>query len=291
MELFKQNERLSASSKKLYTHNLKKLNDGQLIKNLNYLKHYNIIDEKLMKLCPNTRRSYVIAIVSATKGLERFDKTHKYYYDKMMELNKELKDQTSKTDKEKENWMTQEEIQSKFEDLYKVVEQIGKKRKLTDETYSKLLDCVLLGLYVLSPPRRNLDYCKMLVETPDGQRDANYYFKNQFIFNIYKTAKTYEQQVIDVPERLTVLLKLYLKFKPKECTSLLVNEKGKGITTGVDIGRRLVKIFDGTKITSSMLRKIYLTSKYSDVLEELEKDTTAMGTSVGTAQLNYIKDE
>jgi hypothetical protein len=39
-----------------------------------------------------------------------------------------------------------------------------------------------------------------------------------------------------------------------------------------------------------MLRNIFLTDKYSDVIEELKKDTSAMGTSVGTAMNNYIKE-
>ena len=50
MDLFKNNERLSASSKKLYSHNLKKLNDNEPVNNLNFLKHYGVIDEKLEKL-------------------------------------------------------------------------------------------------------------------------------------------------------------------------------------------------------------------------------------------------
>ena len=40
-----------------------------------------------------------------------------------------------------------------------------------------------------------------------------------------------------------------------------------------------------------MLRKIYLTSKYSDKNKELEKDAKSMGTSVGTATNNYIKKQ
>ena len=74
MDVFKDNERLSTSSKKLYLHNLKKLNDGQHINNLNFLKHYTIIDAKLQKSAANTRRSYIIAIVYATKGNKKLKK-------------------------------------------------------------------------------------------------------------------------------------------------------------------------------------------------------------------------
>ena len=39
-----------------------------------------------------------------------------------------------------------------------------------------------------------------------------------------------------------------------------------------------------------MLRNIFLTDKYTDVMSELKNDTKNMGTSVSTALNNYIKD-
>ena len=38
-----------------------------------------------------------------------------------------------------------------------------------------------------------------------------------------------------------------------------------------------------------MLRKSYLTSKYGNKNKALEEDAKAMGTSVNTANFNYIK--
>lgn len=291
MDLFKNNERLSASSKKLYAHNLKKLNDNEPVNNLNFLKHYGVIDAKLEKISPNTRRSYIIAIVSATKGIDRLSKVNKYYYDKMLLINKQLKDQTNKTNNESENWLSQTEINEKFDELYSIVSEVKNKRKINDTKYTALLDCLLLGLYVLNPPRRNLDYCMMVVDQPTETNDYNFYYKDKFYFNHYKTAKTYDQQIVDVPEKLNGLIKLYLKFKTKDNRHLLINYKGRALDTGTDITRRLMKIFDGKKISSSMLRKIYLTDKYSEVMDELDQDVAKMGTSVSTAQHNYIKDE
>ena len=163
MDLFENNTRISESSKKLYSHNLKKLNDGNEIKNLNFLKKTELIEEKLNKLKNNTKRSYLIAIVSVLKGRDKFKKTKDFYYEKMMEMNKTLTDNTDKTQKEENNWLNQDEVNEKFNDLYKIVDQIGNKRKLKVGQYDKLLDCLILGLYVTMPPRRNLDYVKMVV--------------------------------------------------------------------------------------------------------------------------------
>ena len=40
-----------------------------------------------------------------------------------------------------------------------------------------------------------------------------------------------------------------------------------------------------------MVRKIYLTDKYSDMKENLEEDAKEMGTSFNTINNHYIKDE
>jgi len=45
----------------------------------------------------------------------------------------------------------------------------------------------------------------------------------------------------------------------------------------------------GKKISSTMLRKIYLSDKYADVNDEKEKDSQVMMHDVGTAQLVYTK--
>ena len=56
-----------------------------------------------------------------------------------------------------------------------------------------------------------------------------------------------------------------------------------------EITRILNKIF-GKNIGSSMLRTLYLSNKYSNVIEELKSDTKEMSTSLGTALNNYIKE-
>ena len=47
----------------------------------------------------------------------------------------------------------------------------------------------------------------------------------------------------------------------------------------------------GKSISTTMLRKIYLSSKYGKVKEEMEKDAKVMGHSTEVAQSVYIKKE
>ena len=43
------------------------------------------------------------------------------------------------------------------------------------------------------------------------------------------------------------------------------------------------------KISTSALRRSYLTNKYGNIRNDLKKDVAALGTSIEVAQNNYIK--
>ena len=55
-----------------------------------------------------------------------------------------------------------------------------------------------------------------------------------------------------------------------------------------DITRLLNKIFCKS-VGSSLLRNMYLSNKYSNIVEDLKNDVKDMGTSVDVALNNYIK--
>jgi hypothetical protein len=69
---------------------------------------------------------------------------------------------------------------------------------------------------------------------------------------------------------------------------LLVDYEGLPYESKNTITRILNKIFK-KNIGSSMLRNIYLTNKFGDKVEELNKTAEAMGTSSNTIQNQYIK--
>jgi hypothetical protein len=117
--------------------------------------------------------------------------------------------------------------------------------------------------------------------------------KNEFLFNHYKTQGTYKTQTVSIEPKMRDILDFYLKFHPlkaklKDGIPLLVDAQGEPFTQTNSLTRILNKIF-GTKVGSSMLRKLFLTDKYADVMEQMKQDTKDMGTSTGTAQTNYIK--
>jgi hypothetical protein len=121
----------------------------------------------------------------------------------------------------------------------------------------------------------------------------------EWVFNNYKTEKTYKQKKIAVPEELKEILQVYLKFHPCskqikkktfEPVPFLAHQDGKPINTSTEMTRMLNKIF-GKKVGSSLLRNIFLTDKYGKVAKEMANDVSEMGTSIQVANDNYIKQD
>ena len=87
-------KKLAPTSIKMYLRNLEKLNDDMPLKNLNFLKEISAIEQKLSKYKENTKRGYLISIVSALsldKSNKQKQKLYDDYYRLMMDKNKELK--------------------------------------------------------------------------------------------------------------------------------------------------------------------------------------------------------
>jgi hypothetical protein len=298
---------ITDSSRKLYLANLIRLNGGLPPKNLKFLNDVDAIKEKLQKYKPNTQRSYIISIVSLLKGLKekqqkKFSKLYDTYYAILDEMNKSLKDNTAKTDKEEKEWIGQDAVKAKLEEQMKVLEEIKDNKKLTPEEYEKLLHLVVLSLFVLQKPRRNKDYQDAYITKKykaEYGTEKNFLdlFKNEFLFNNYKTQGTYKTQTCSLNPLLREIIDFYLKFHPLKAkfrekdalVPLLVDYQGEPFTSNNALTRMLYKIF-GSKIGSSMLRKLYLTDKYADVMKQMKEDVADMGTSTSTAQNNYIKE-
>jgi len=299
---------ITESSKNLYIKNLTRLNDGQPIKNLKFLKDVGAIMTKLEeKYKPNTQRSYIISIVSLLKTVcedkPSYKKLYNEYYTILDKMNKDLKDQTAKTEKEQENWIGQDAVKSKWCEWYEEYKKIKDKKKLYLEEFEVLLHFLVLSLFVLQKPRRNKDYMEMYIIKkwrPDFGDKENWLDlgNKEFLFNNYKTKGTYKTQTQEIDDDLFDIIYTYLRFHPlksqlKNKTAsipFLVDYHGNALVQNNAITRILNKIF-GKKIGSSMMRKLYLTEKYSNTFSEMEKDAKAMGTSVSTIQNNYAKQD
>lgn len=291
---------LNENSINLYLRNLKKLNDNEDFKNFNFLKKPEETFKKIENLKDNTKRQYLIGVVSV---LNSYGDKYKVLRDKYYKLLKNITSEinktptTEKTETQNKNWIEWNEVLEIQNTLKENLNGL-KKKSITERQYMDLLKYVLLSLYIEIPPRRNLDWLKMLITFNSDTKDDKYNYldiKNkQFIFNVYKTQKK-GQLIVDIPENLMEIINLYLKYQPnntktknKENIAFLVYHNGLALNKVNSITRMLNKIFN-KNVSSSMLRHIYLSNKYGDTLKEQQKDAELMSHNLNT-QKDYIKE-
>ena len=287
----KRDKPIGESSQKLYARNLFKLNDSKEVTDLNFLKDMKHVLGIIQDYKPTTQRSFIISACVVLKNSN--EKLYQQYYELLTTMNNGLKVRTEKTETQEDNWMSQAEIEDKLKSL-EVNKKITNKKE-----YAQMLHHLVLSLYVLQAPRRNIDYCLMKLSNDMTDTNFNYLdLKNKrFVFNNYKTNHKYNTIEIPIEPDLMGVIQSYLKHHPQK--SKLKNKKhdvhflvwidGEPINKSGDITKILNKIF-GRNIGSSMLRNIYLSSKYSGMMKSLKEDTAHMGTSVDVALNTYIKN-
>jgi hypothetical protein len=239
-----------------YTQRLKKLNDGKEIDNYAFLYDVNVVMDKIKHFKPSTQRNYIISIVSALRNVPTMHSMFEVYSKIMDEMNTVLKKNNTKSEVQKDNWVSQEEIQQVFEKLSnETVDKFCSKRKhVTELDWEKILETVILALYVLQPPRRILDYNSMIIvkKLPkEMDKNINYYdlSTDTFFINNYKTSRTYKTQSFKAPSKLATLLECYTKLHPLKFSReqiglpLLCKYNGSMFDKSYSITRILNKIF------------------------------------------------
>lgn len=289
-----------------YERRLRVLNSGKPVDNLAFLYDYDVVLEKIQKYKLTTQRGFIIAIVSVLKDV----KVMKSMYDKYSKLlehyNSELKNNNTKSETQKDNWISQEEVYKVYTQLYDLVYPIlcSKKSNITEPIFNQITELIVLSLFVLQSPRRILDYLIMYVVkkmSKNDDKEINYLdLSNQlFLFNNYKTSSTYKTQEVDVSDKLFTIIQCYLKIHPvkllaKNKIPLLCNFKGESFTSGTQITRILNKIFvryTGKRISVNLLRNIFLTNKFKPQMDQLDTTAHDMGTSSNMIQTTYVKND
>jgi hypothetical protein len=307
----KEKKNLSDSSIKVYLRNLKKLNNDDGFKNFNFLKDTAIIQRRLDIYKENTKRNFLISIVSVLSLSDKpvVKKLHDKYYNLMMKKNEEINKDVNPndlTEVQDKNWISWSDVRKQYDELEKKVDEFYKEKHISDAQYNILLSYVILSLYIHQSPRRNKDYQIMKLTnnySTTSSKDNNWLdlSKKEFIFNSYKTSSKYGSQRIPIGDALWKVLLKY--FKHHKLTAFrkgmpvlnsndnddwfLIHKDGSPLDKVNSITRILNKIFNKA-IGSSMLRHIFLTDKYGEVVDNQKKDANDMAHSEGQ-QKDYIK--
>lgn len=269
---------LSTTSIVTYTSMLKNLL-RKMDKTLEYvLKHPKEVLDFIKDTNRNTKKTMLALLVALTDNDQ--------YRKAMVQLAEETKAETEKqekTDKQKANWLEWNEVVDHYNFLYKKAMPLWKKSSLTAKERDELMDVVILSLYVLLPPRRSTDYVKLKVRHANPTTD-NTIVKNKLVFNEYKTDKTYGRQEVKLPPKLKTLLTKWMNKHDNDY--LLFDRQGRPLTNS-KLTLRMNKIFNGKKISSSMLRHIWISEKFKNAptLKEMKETAEQMGHSVEEQQL------
>ena len=252
--LQKNRPNLSASSLKTYSSVLRNLQKDMKGEGIEWFSNNDKdILEYLKEKTPQTKKTTLSGLFILTKKQS--------YRDVMMTVMKSVNDKNKEqqmNSKQEENWMSVKEIQDIYEPLLvKAKSMLSKKSILNESTMMEFLLVSFLGGVVKDlPPRRSQDYTELKTRNYDTKKD-NYYKASKFYFNVYKTAKTYGLQILDVPKELDILLKKWIKINTNDY--MLYSTNGKKLSSP-QVTRILNKVFD-KNVSSSMLRHIYLTNK------------------------------
>jgi len=254
------------------------LNDMELFetdskKVLDYLKNME----------PKKRKTVLSALVVITDNKDY----RTLMLDDIKEYNKEEAKQ-QKTEKQKENWVSETDLNRVYGDAEKYAKLLYKKKTLTVSDLQHIQTYIILTLFCgkFIPPRRSKDYVNFKIDNIEKDKD-NYMDKNEFVFNSYKTNKTYGQQKVEIPITLKRIINKWIKVNP---TDYLLFDTSFKQLSNVKLNQRLNKIF-GKKAGVNQMRKTFLTDKYAnliDIQKNLEKDMKDMGSSTLQEKI-YIK--
>jgi integrase len=306
-KIMKEKKQLSDSTIQAYLRNLRKLNGDAVYKNFNFLKDTESIQRKLDGYKENTKRNFLISIVSALSLINKpaVKKLHDKYYELMMKKSEQITadvDPNELTKTQEKNWISWDDVKKRYDELEKEVDSFYSNKTISDSEYNTLLAYTILSLYVHQAPRRNKDYQIMLLsnDTTIISKENNYLdlVKKEFVFNSYKTSNKYGTQVVPISDDLWKALQKYFKHHPNVTllkTKIRVNAPSfflvypnKSALDKVNsITRILNKVF-GKAIGSSMLRHIFITDKHGKNIEEQVKDAKEMAHS-GGMQAQYVK--
>tara|TARA_R100000951_G_scaffold42093_2_gene35474 strand:+ start:652 stop:1620 length:969 start_codon:yes stop_codon:yes gene_type:complete len=300
------------STIKMYSSNLNKLKKMFDTDNFDFLKQTDKVKDKLSELHFTTQRNYLSAIVIYLMAISKNEKDMKE--DPLILKYAELRDDLSKiiednnatgiiSDKQKDNFVDISEVNKMVQEMGEEIKnkKIKKKEDLSSKDKALLQVYTIFSIYTRLPMRNDLAGMEAINKrtynklTEENKKEKNYLVVNKnnmfMVLNEFKTNTKYKSINIPIEKDLEKLLRVYLKMNGMGV--LFKSSTGKALTRNA-LSQLLLKTTKkrmGKSISTTMLRKIYLSSKYGKIQEEQAKDAEIMGHSVNTQNKVYIKKE
>ena len=193
------------------------------------------------------------------------------------------------SEKQVKNEVSQEEIDSEYDELKKIATTLYKKRNINLDDLQQIQQYIIASLYFgyyIAPRRAE----NIKVKLKDFKPDTDNYIKgNKIVYNQYKTSKFYGKQEILMPPTLRKIIKKWVEVNP---TGFLLFDTKFQPLTSVSLNQRINKLFTNKKVGINGLRHSYMSKKYGDTIDtnkDIADDLEAMGSS-SAQEAVYIKE-
>ena len=299
---------LKTNTVKQYVINLKKLQKIYDTDNYDFLKKPEDVMDKLSDLHYLSQRNILNAVVVLLMALnsdEKYDKLLEEYGSLRDGLNDKYSDEQKSgiiSDKQSKNFATTEEVFTMINKMADELKPLKKKSKddITKKEMQLLQAFVLFNIYARMPFRNDVAGMEAIQKraynklSEEDKKVKNFLVVEKnglfFVLNQFKTQAKYKSLNLPIEDpTLKKILRYYLKMNGMGV--LFKTSTGKALTR-IELSKVLLKYsqkYMGKSISTTLLRKIYLSSKYGNMKEELEKDNKVMGHSKAVALDTYVK--
>tara|TARA_R110002167_G_scaffold210846_1_gene415339 strand:- start:439 stop:1383 length:945 start_codon:yes stop_codon:yes gene_type:complete len=296
---------LKPNTIKQYESQLNKLKKSFKTDNFDFITDIDAVEDSLKHLSYLSQRNMynaIIVLLLALNSEGEYDETLKDYQEIRDVLNDKYTTDMSDgkiLDSQKDKLVNISVIEEMIETMKKeiLVRKLKTKTKLTQNDITLLRAYTLYSMLVRIPTRNDFSDLLYISQTQykklkDEEKEQNNYLVNErnnmkIILNQYKTSKKYGENVISIPADLKKILNSYIKIMDFKINDNLFPLSRNALT---QLLTKTSERYLGKKISTTAIRKSYLSSKYSGLKKEMEADALLMGNSVGVQQSTYVKD-
>jgi len=267
---------LSASSVRTYSSLVRNLSEKlgfEINDHKDIEKHISKIVEHLRSLNDKQRKTLCSALVvlcDTDKG--KPSEACQTLRDMMMKSIKKSEEDDDKllmTTKEKQNWISYNDLMKRYNEIENIIKPLLKLEKLNKHQFNQMQTYVILSFLYGSglPPRRSQDLTELKTKDYDTEKDNYIDLKKGIVhYNIFKTAKNYKGgQTIPLPTKMKKILKDWLRYNDNE---YLFVDSRKNKLNQTKLTMLLNNFFD-KKVSTNMIRHSYLTHVYENIPKDL----------------------
>ena len=291
---------------KQYTQNLKKLRELYDTDGYDFLNNPSDVLDKLKSKKYTSQRNTINAIIILLLALDQPEALINQYRDKRDAFNQQYQDAQATgiiSDKQKDNFITLDELTGMVKQIDLDIKQQKLKKVVNMSSQQRdLLTGYTIYTMLLNYPTRN-DMANMQLVSRSvfnkhkTDRSCNYLIaergKLSMVLNCYKTAGNYGQKIIELNKPTEKVLRMYMKIEGIGLNDIIFkNAKGDAMTSNsiTQLLIRLSQKYLNKSISSTMIRKIVVSNKFSALKKEQSEMANIMGHSVSTQNNVYVKD-